>query len=87
LASLTKIFNNISGILQPGNLVLIKTSNIIQNYMFNFSNQSYYTIGLILCEDTSKEDVHPRIYYKKMYKVYLHGTIISILHTDIEERL
>lgn len=87
LASLNEIFNKFPSQFKPGDLVLIKTKVIIKNYKFNFSSQTPSVFGLILCEDHNKNDVHPRIYYKKVYKVYLQGIILSILHTDIQEKL
>ena len=70
--------------LQKGNIVIVKGTILTAKY--SLSTDSDVCVGLLLSNGfTIDEDKN--IFYSKMYKVFILGSIINIRQSDIQEKI
>lgn len=92
--SLSDIFNKFPFSLQSGDLVLVDNSHIKVEHKLN-TLSGKYTIGILLSDAISADEVFDidnhleskNVYYKKVYRVFLHSKIIVVQQKFILEKV
>ena len=94
LDSLDKIFNQYYYSVPLGALVLISSDIIFTKYKINLrcTMAHDFSVGLVLKGPVSADELvngqhnnSPNIYYKRMYKLIIHGKILNVFVEDIKE--
>lgn len=94
LDSLDKIFNQYYYSIPLGALVLINSDVIFTKYKLRavYTTNHDFSVGLVLKGPVSADELvdghyndSPNIYYKRMYKLIIHGKILNVFVEDIKE--
>ena len=97
-AKLWDIFNSNPNpfTLKKGTLVAVNTGSLIAKYNVNIKQSRPKQVGILLSNAFTYEDLEEfkdsvsrssNIYYKKMYKIFICGIIMTIYREDIHEVL
>ena len=93
-SNLFNTFNKHLHSIKLGDLVLVGSNCLLKNHNLNYK-QDELVVGIIVSNAISFEEVDdsghylesPNIYYKKVYKLFIHDKIVLVKKSDILEKL